>query len=287
MNEIGANRYGKQAVRLVKVVQSPDGHRVRDLTLGIALEGEFASAHTEGDNSLVVATDTMKNTAYALAPAHLTGAIESFGGVLAGHFLGFPQVEAATIDLREHHWAAIHGPKGPAPDAFRRAGDGTRTATVRATRTGVSVEGGIEDLVVMKTTKSAFAGFPRDAYTTLAEVGDRIMATRVSATWRYGDRPADDLDLDWDAQHEAITATLLEVFAEHESRSVQHSIWLMGDAMLRRHPSIDEVRMVLPNLHHWLVDLSPFGTTNAGEIFVATTEPHGQIEATVRRSPGP
>ena len=280
MIELGANRYGKRAIRLVKVVRDPAGHRVRDLTVDVALEGDFAAAHTAGDNASVVATDTMKNTVYALAAEHLTGAVEAFGTTLATHFLAFPQVRRATIGLREHRWTPIAAAGGPALDAFRRAGDATRTATVAATREAIVVESGLEDLVVMKTTRSAFAGFPRDQYTTLREAHDRIMATKVTATWRHAG-PA----VDWDASHEAISTTLLAVFAEHESESVQHSIWVMGTAMLERHSEIDEVRMTLPNLHHWPVDLAPFEGTNRGEIFVATTEPHGLIEATVRRSP--
>lgn len=279
MIELGANRYGKRAIRLVKLVRSPDGRRVRDLTVDVALEGDFAAAHTAGDNAPVVATDTMKNTVYALAAEHLTGAIEAFGTILATHFLASPQVGRATVGLREHRWTPIAGPGGPVPDAFRRAGDATRTASVAATRDTTIVESGLEDLVVMKTAKSAFSGFARDRYTTLAEAHDRIMATKVTATWRHAG-PA----VDWDASHEAISSTLLEVFAEHESESVQHSIWVMARAMLERHAEIEEVRMTLPNLHHWPVDLAPFGGTNRGEIFVATTEPHGLIEATVRRS---
>jgi len=277
--ELGANSYGKQAIRLVKVVPEPGGHRVRDLTVDVALEGDFGAAHTAGHSALVVATDTMKNTVYALAAEHLTGAVEAFGTTLATHFLAFPQVRRATVGIREHRWAPIAAGGGPAADAFRRAGDATRTATVAATREATVVESGLEDLVVMKTAKSAFAGFPRDEYTTLRDAHDRIMATKVTATWRHAG-PA----VDWDASHEAISTTLLEVFAEHESESVQHSIWVMGSAMLERHPEIDEVRMTLPNLHHWPVDLAPLGGTNRGEIFVATTEPHGLIEATVRRS---
>ena len=133
----------------------------------------------------------------------------------------------------------------------------------------------------MKTAKSAFSGFPRDELTTLPETDDRIMATKVSATWRYG-RPG----LDWDAVHDGVLGTLLDVMAEHESPSVQASIWIVGRAVLERHAAVDEIRMVLPNLHHWAVDLRPFGLDNRGEIFVATSEPHGLIEATVRRTPG-
>jgi urate oxidase len=277
--ELGANRYGKRAIRLVKVMRGPAGHRVRDLTVDIALEGDFEAAHTAGDNSLVVATDTMKNTVYALAADCLTGAIEAFGIDLATHLATFPQVERATVGIREHAWAPIPGPDGPVQDAFRRAGDTHRTATIAVSRDVVVVESGLEDLTVMKTMKSAFTGFARDGYTTLPEAHDRIMATKLTARWRHkGATP------DWDASHAAISATLLEVFAEHQSESVQHSIWLMANAMLERHAEIDEVQMTLPNLHHWSVDLSPLGGENRGEVFVATVEPHGLIEATVRRS---
>lgn len=279
MIELGANSYGKQAIRLVKLVRDPGGHRVRDLTVDVALAGDFGAAHTAGDNALVVATDTMKNTVYALAAEHLTGAIEAFGTILATHFLAFPQVERAAVGVREHRWTPIEGADGPAPDAFRRGADAMRTASVSATREATVVESGVADLVVMKTAKSAFAGFPRDRFTTLRDAHDRIMATRVTATWRHSG-PAGD----WDASHEAISATLLEVFAEHESASVQHSIWVIAGAMLERHAGIDEVRMTLPNLHHWPVDLAPLGGTNRDEVFVATTEPHGLIEATVRRA---
>jgi urate oxidase len=279
MIELGDNRYGKQAIRLVKVTRGGDRHVVRDLTVGVTLEGDFEAAHTEGDCTLVVATDTMKNTVYALAADHLAGAIEPFGTAVASHFLGSPQVHRSTVAIREHAWQPIDGPAGPYPSAFRRSGGATRTATVRATATTTTVESGIEDLVVMKTADSAFTGFERDRFTTLAETEDRIMATKVTATWRYA-TPVGD----WDASHGAILGTLLEVFAEHHSESVQHSIWIIGKAMLERHAEIDEVRMVLPNLHHWAVDLTPLGGTNRGEIFVATTEPHGLIDATVRRS---
>jgi urate oxidase len=281
MIELGANRYGKAAIRLVRVVRGEGPHRLRDLTIAIALEGDFTSAHVEGDNALVVATDTMKNTAYAFAKRHLDASLEAYGRALADHFLGFQQVERASVSIREHGWIRIPTPGGPANDAFMRAGSGTRVATTVADLGGTTIEAGIEDLVVMKTARSAFSGFPRDEYTTLPDTEDRIMATRVTAIWRYGSP-----DLASDELHAAVEATLLEVFAEHHSPSVQTSIWLMARAILERHAEVDEVRMALPNLHHWRVDLAPFGMDNDNEIFVATTEPHGLIEATVRRGEG-
>lgn len=282
MIELGPNRYGKSAIHLVKVIRGADRHQVRDLTVAVTLEGDFGAAHTDGDNSRVVATDTMKNTVYAMAPEHLVGAIESFGRVLAEHFLESPQVSRSTISIREHHWVPIPTDGGPARDAFLRLGDLTRTAVIGATRDGrLTVDGGIEDLTVMKTARSAFAGFPRDAFTTLHDTDDRIMATKVSATWRYGGQ-----DLDWDAVHDGVVGTLLDVMAEHHSPSVQASIFIVGRAILERHAALDEIRLVLPNLHHWTFDLTAFGQPNRAEIFVATTEPHGLIEATVRRSAG-
>ncbi len=280
MTELGANRYGKSAIRLVRVIRDPDRHTVRDLTVAISLEGDFDAAHVAGDNSAVVATDTMKNTVYAFAREHLTGATESFALVLARHFAAFAQVSRATVSVDEHRWIRLPTDEGPAPDAFLRSGDYVRTAEVEAGADGESVTAGVRDLVVMKTTRSAFKGFPRDGLTTLADADDRLMATRMTAAWRYADPGPADFDVTFDA----VGATMLDAFATHHSPSVQASIWIVGGAMLERHPELESIRMVLPNLHHWLVDLSPFGQDNPGEVFVATTEPHGLIEATVRRS---
>ena len=189
MTELGANRYGKQSIRLVRVVRGPV-HRVRDLTVDVALEGGFDAAFVAGDNALVVATDTMKNTVYAFATEHLNGAIEPFARRLATHFVEQEAVERATVSIREHAWEPLQTKAGPAPDAFRRSGGMTRTAVAVADADGAVVDGGVEDLVVMKTGRSAFSGFPRDEYTTLPEVRDRIMATKVTATWRHATEPA-------------------------------------------------------------------------------------------------
>jgi urate oxidase len=282
MIELAADRYGKAAIRLVRVVRAPGRpHRIRDLTVAVALEGDFAAVYTDGDNSLAVATDTMKNTAYAFAMDHLDGSIEGYARALGEHFLEFPQVDRATVSVREHAWRPIDVSGTPAASAFVRGGDLTRVATVLVEHAATVVEAGIEDLVVMKTAGSAFGGFPRDRFTTLPETEDRIMATNITAIWRYGTP-----DVDADVLFESIRDTLLEVFAEHHSPSVQTSIWVMARAIIERHDEVDEVRMALPNLHHWLVDLSRFGLENDQEIFVSTTEPHGLIEATVRRGAG-
>jgi urate oxidase len=282
--ELGDNRYGKSGIRLVTVRRGPDRHDLRDLTVAIALEGDFDAAHTAGDNANLVATDTMKNTVYAFARDLLARSPEAFGLELARHFAGYPAVDRAIVDIEEYGWSRVETAAGGAPDAFVRAGYVVRLAHVEAAHSGsVEVEAGVDGLTVMKTTKSAFSGFDRDRYTTLPEVDDRLMATKLRATWGYrGDlaaNPASDFDAAWTSTRAALRQSL----ADHFSPSVQASIWIMGTAMMDAEPSIDWVRMVLPNLHHWKVDLAPFGLDNPGEVFVSTTEPHGLIDATVRR----
>jgi urate oxidase len=277
MTELGANRYGKQSIRLVRVIRGPV-QRVRDLTVDVSLEGAFEAAYVDGDNALVVATDTMKNTVYAFATEHLGGAIEPFAAALARHHVQAEAVEKATVSIRDHAWEPLATRAGPAPDAFRRSGGMTRTTVAVADAATVIIDSGVEDLVLMKTTRSAFSGFPRDQYTTLPEVRDRILATKVSATWRHATHAAD-----WDARHAALVDTLLATFADHFSESVQQSIWIVANAMLEAEPGIASVSMKLPNLHHWVVDLTPFGQ-QSGDIFVATEQPYGLIEATVHRS---
>lgn len=266
------NGYGKSAVRLVTVRRGPDVHELKDITVAIRLEGDFASAYTEGDNSQVLPTDTMKNTVYALAADHPVQEIEDFGLLLSDHFLhASPQAVSARIEMTEHLWDRLD------PHCFRRAGGETRTAAVTRTRDRVEVTAGIEDLVVMKTSKSAFEGFPRDRYTTLPETSDRLLATSVSATWRYA-RP----DLPFGERWIEVRRRLLEAFVKHDSRSVQETLYAMGEAALET-PDVEEIHLVMPNIHHIPVDLSRFGLENRNEVFVATADPYGLIEATLRR----
>ncbi len=286
--ELGENRYGKSRIRLVTVRRTPDRHSLRDLTVAVALEGEFDAVHTHGDNAGVIATDTMKNTVYAFARDRLTGSPEAFALELARHFASYEVCARAIVDVSEHGWSRVVTEAGSAPDAFVRSGELTRLVRVTAARSGVvEVEAGVDDITVMKTTRSGFSGFDRDRFTTLPEVDDRLMATKVRATWGYRADDAGSGAFDFDAAWERARTALMHSLAEHFSPSVQASIWIMGTEMMDAEPSIDWVRMVLPNLHHWKVDLSPFGLDNPSEVFVSTTEPHGLIDATVhRRSTG-
>jgi urate oxidase len=271
--------YGKSRVRLVQVLRHPDRHDLHDLTIAIRFEGDYDASYTDGDNSAVLPTDTMKNTVYALAAQQAVGEPESFGLRLARHFLDRnARLTRVRIDLTEHTWGRIPRGERQHGQAFLQVGAGSRTAAVEASRDDVSLSSGIADLIVMKTAHSAFTGFSRDEYTTLPETRDRLLATALTATWRYS-----STDLHFGPMWRAVRSTLLDVFAEHHSESVQHTLFAMGQGVLDALGDVAEIRLVMPNKHHLPVDLSPFGLDNRNEVFVATEEPHGLIEATLAR----
>ena len=275
---LAENSYGKSGIRLVKVIRGEDSHRIRDLTVSIALEGDFEAAHVAGDNSAVLPTDTMKNTVYALARTHPVDSIESFALALSAHFLREDgPASVARVGISERPWEPLAG-AGKTSHAFLRPGAERRVTRVARTRAGVSVESGIEDLTILKSAGSGFAGYARDRYTTLKETEDRILATALEALWLYEPR-----EIRWELAAGAVRSTLLETFAGHASASVQHTLHAMGQAVLDRHAAVSRIRLTMPNKHHLLVDLSPFGLENPNEIFVATEEPYGRIEATLKR----
>jgi urate oxidase len=276
---LAQSAYGKSAIRLVQVLRRGDRHSLRELTVAIRFEGEYTSSYTDGDNSDVFPTDTMKNTVYALASQAPIGEPEAFGLSLARHFLdGNPKLQRVRVDLAQHPWRHILVAGREHGQAFLRRGPDTRTATVQVARDGTRVGAGVSDLTVLKSSQSAFSGFMRDAYTTLPETRDRLLATSLTATWHYQDE-----DVEYGTSWESVRQTLLEVFAEHRSESVQHTMYAMGQAVLDGNDAVDAIRLVMPNKHHIAFDLSRLGLENRNEIFIATDEPYGLIEATLTR----
>jgi urate oxidase len=280
MTSLAWNRYGKARVRLVKVRRERDPHEIVDVTLDIQLEGAFEPVYADGDNRRCVATDTMKNTVYAFARNDDLAHVERFAERLATHFVEQPSVTRARISATEHPWQRVLVAGRPHPHAFLQPAGEQWTALVTCDGEGTHLSSGVTNLVLLKTTDSAFADFARDQFTTLAETTDRILATAVTASWRYRtgmrDFPVRD----------RIRQALIETFATHASRSVQHTLYAMAERALDVCAEVTEITMSLPNRHHLLVDLKPFGLDNPNEVFVATDQPYGLIEATVsRKSP--
>jgi urate oxidase len=276
---LGENNYGKSRVRLLRVTRQEGRHDIKELTLAIRFEGDFEAAHTKGDNRKILPTDTIKNTVYALARQHSIEAVENFCLHLIEHFLTYnPQVSRVQIEAAEERWARLPLGGKPHPSAFTRAGAEKRTAVLSGTRKETTVRAGIEGLVVMKTSKSAFENFLKDPFTTLKEDRDRILATAIRANWLYaGD------DVEFGSIWHGVREMLLETFAEHDSKSLQHTLYAMGDAVLGNFDNIREIHFSLPNKHFNLVDLAPLGMDNPGYVYLPTDEPHGLIEATVRK----
>ncbi len=274
------NNYGKSRVRLMKVARHGEWHELRETIVKIAFEGEFTEVHTVGDNSLVLPTDTMKNTVYALASqAQEIEEIEAFAMRLANHFwTNNPPLTRVIIEIAEHGWTRMTLGEQTHPHSFIKGSDEKRTAKVSVTREGATVESGIEDLIVLKTTKSGFVGYIKDQYTTLPETTDRIFATSIKAKWIYTNTDAATGDI-WRGARQ----TIIETFAAHDSLSVQHTLYAMGEAVLEKFNDIAEISLSLPNIHYLPVDLARLGLQNSNQIFLPTDEPHGLIEARLSR----
>ncbi|GGM40927.1 uricase [Longimycelium tulufanense] len=280
---LGPNQYGKAENRLVRIDRDPDGHRITDLNVSVALSGDMTDTHLTGANDKVLPTDTQKNTVFAFARDGI-GEIESYALRLARHFVNSqPSIQRARVSVGQYPWTRLEVGGSPAHHSFARSGEGTRTTVVNYDGAQAWVVSGITDLIVLNSTGSEFWGYIKDGYTTLKETDDRILATAVDATWRHAAAEGTD----WGKSYTTARQSLLEAFAETHSLSLQQTLYAMGERVLTNCPEIVEVRLSLPNKHHFLVDLAPFGLDNPNEVFHADDRPYGLIEGTVQRDDAP
>jgi urate oxidase len=276
--KLGPNRYGKAETRLVRVVRDGPVHHIKDINVSTSLSGDMEAAHLTGDNAAVLPTDSQKNTAYAFARKHGVGQIEEFALLLARHFAGSqPSIHHARVEIEEYAWS-----RG-GPHSFVREGGEARTCVVHCDRDGrATVVSGLTDLVVLNSTGSEFHGYIVDEYTTLQPTTDRVLATAVTARWRHtGETPS------YGTSYEQVRRCLLEAFAGTHSLSLQQTLYAMGERALETCAEICEVRLAMPNKHHFLVDLSPFGLDNDNEVYYAADRPYGLIEGGVLRDDAP
>ncbi|HEV2035208.1 MAG TPA: urate oxidase [Candidatus Dormibacteraeota bacterium] len=301
---LGDNQYGKAETHIVRVTKAgPEAgraqghtpttpsrrpqrrglHDIKDMTVSVALAGDFASTHLTGDNSKVVPTDTQKNTVFAFAKQSPVGEVEEFALRLARHFVSdYDSVQRARVSIAEQPWARIRAGGRPHPHAFERAGSEKRLTAVTCTRNSEWVVSGLSELTLLKSTGSEFWGYSKDRYTTLPETRDRVLATAIDARWRYT-----RADIDWAAAHAEARRVLIETFATQHSLSLQQTLYMMGEAVLQARPEIAEIRFSMANKHHFVVDLKPLGLENDNEVFYASDRPYGLIEGTVTRDDAP
>jgi urate oxidase len=278
---LGENRYGKSRIRLVRVKRHRDRHDFVEWAVQILLQGDFDSCFIDGDNSKILATDTMKNTVYSLARDSSAACMEDFGQELVDFLLRRnPQVSHVEVTISEKAWEHVLAAGKPHPSTFVQSST-ERQTTKLACSPGekCTVSSGLENLVIMKTSGSGFEGYIKDSLTTLPPTADRLFGTALSAEWNYTAGK-----LTFPELRTKVREILVAVFAGHDSKSVQHTLYAMGEAVLAGVPEVDEIEMTMPNLHCLLVDLSRFGQDNPNEIFVPTDEPHGYIQARIGRN---
>jgi len=276
---LAENNYGSSQIHLLRVAKQQGRHDIREIRLSIRFEGDFEAAHIHGDNRKILPADTMKNTAYALARQHSIETLENFGLHLIEHFLTYnPQVTRVLIKASENIWARLpHGGK-PHASAFARAGNEERACILNGTREGTKVRAGIDNLIVLKTTNAAFEDFKKDPYTTLQGEEDCILSTVIRANWLYTEEEAEFGPL-W----HGVRQMLLETFAEHDSQSLQHTLYAMGEAILNNFENVGEIHLSLPSRQFHLADLGPLGMDNPGTVFLPVDEPHATIETTLKK----
>ena len=277
---IASSSYGKACVHLVKVERGSDRDELRDVTVELRLAGAFDAVYRDGDNSGLLSTEAMTNAVYALGRQHSLDPPEAFAEALARDLMdSCAAARRASVSLAVRCWQPLAAGGVSYPRAFARAGSELRTAFVTVEAAGVVVEAGLEGALLVRTAGSSFRGFLRGRYGTLQETDDRLLATEVAARWRYARTPPDPC-----VSFGAVRTALLQTFASHPSESLQHTLYAMGEAAFAACADVEAIRLALPNLHHLLVDLAPFGLDNPNQVFVPSREPRGVVEAELTRS---
>jgi urate oxidase len=284
---LGSNRYGKAENRIVRIYRDTPRHEIHDVSVSTALHGDFEAAHLVGDQLHVLPTDTQKQTAYSFAKEKGLLSIESYGIDLATHFVDhIDPVAGARIEIEEFAWERVVVDGAEHNHTWVRRGQEVRTASISVEGTGPTqqtwVVGGLKDLVILKSTGSEFSGFMQDPYTLLQPTTDRLMATSITAAWRFT-----TTDVDWESTYSGIKEILMNQFAIVHSLALQQTLYRMGEAVLEAFPFIAEIRLSAPNKHHFLYDLSPFQVENNDEVYHAADRPYGLIQATITHDDAP
>jgi urate oxidase len=274
------NRYGKGRVRVMRIHREADSQEVSQLNVKAMMEGDFAPAYTHGDNSTSVSTDTIKNVVNVIARENTGLCTEEFCQVLAKKYLDtYPQIASVALTVHETKWSRLSFGGKPHPHSFVLDSNGKPTVELSSIRGGAAtMASGIDGFTFMKSTQSGWENYVKDSYTTIPPTADRMCATSMVASWKWSGKPAS-----YPTANKKILDTVLEVFSMTYSKSVQDSLYRMGEAALAAVPEISEISMACPNMHFIPMNLSAFGLDNNNDVFLPTDEPHGQIECTVGR----
>lgn len=295
MPQVSAAQYGKDNIRVYKVHKDEKTgvQTVVEMTVCVLLKGDIETSYTEADNSVVIATDTMKNTVYIMAKQHPVTPPELFGAIVASHFVEkYKHIHSARVKVVTHRWTRMTVDGEPHPHSFFR--DGSETRNVEATADegkGISIRSAIAGLLVLKSTGSAFHNFYKDEYTTLPDVYDRILSTEVDCGWAWNTfSSVEDVQSavpKFDKAWESARTITLQTFAKESSPSVQNTLYKMCEQILNAVPEVKAVDYSLPNKHYFEIDMSWHkGLKNTGkdaEVYAPQSNPNGLIQCTVTR----
>jgi urate oxidase len=260
--------YGKEAVSVYRT----DGvSSLFAAEIGMTARGEaFVPSYTEGDNTRVVATDSMKNFIQVTALEYGDASLEGFLELLARRFLeAYGQVERIELTAREAPFARR------SEQSFQHVGGDYAVAELALDRDGtLTHRSGREGIELMKLTGSSFEGFVRDKYTTLAESRDRPLFIHLDVHWR-------NRDFARRAGGEAVRDSVAETFAAFDSASIQELVHEMGLRLLDRFGELAEVSFVGENR---LWDTAQvYGPDERVRVYTDPRPPYGRIELTLAR----
>jgi urate oxidase len=277
--KLQSNRYGKARVRIFKKIKKDGAHVPKELDVKTLLEGDFGDSYVKDDNKKIIATDSIKNTTNVIAFNQLGADTEPFAIALCEHYLKkYSHVTSVNVETLERVWERQIVDGTPSGTNFVSSGKGVPWTQTVATRDSIETTSGVRELVVLKTSGSAWEDFLRDDFATLPDANDRLLATSLTASWVYQKTPAS-----YATANAKIIQAMLEVFSTRFSPSVQSTQYHMGEAALNACPEISRISLTMPNLHYLVIDLTPFNIKNDKELFVPTDAPQGWIEATVVR----
>ena len=277
--KLQSNRYGKARVRVFKKIKKDGAHVPKELDVKTLLEGDFGDSYLKDDNKKIIATDSIKNTTNVIAFNQLGTETEPFAIALCEHYLKkYSHVTSVHVETLERVWERQIVDGRPSGTNFVSSGKGIPWTRTVATRDSIETTSGVRELVVLKTSGSAWEDFLRDDLATLPDANDRLLATSLTASWVYQKTPSS-----YATANAKIIQAMLEVFSTRFSPSVQSTQYHMGEAALNACPEISRISLTMPNLHYLVIDLTPFNIKNDKELFVPTDAPQGWIEATVVR----
>src|SRR5918992_2759148 len=225
--------YGKDAVSVYRT----DGKRLFACEVRLVVDGDaFLPSYTEGDNSMVVATDSMKNFIHKTALEYEGAGLADFLLELGTRFSDrYEHMETVRLHAREAAFTQRAGV------VFQRLYDDYAVADLSVHRGGKRLErSGRQGLHLVKLKGSSFADFVRDEYTTLPDARDRPLFVHMDVSWHnadYGRR----------VDGEKLRQQLMGTFADFESESIQHLVNEMGSRALAQFPEIDNIAFKAQN----------------------------------------